>query len=83
MVAEITTTLLATFNAMISGVGTGIVSLFEELILHLNCGPDGICGGVNEADDFIQLSTFGYWIFAMMGITLAIGIFSRLLNKVA
>ena len=68
MVADITTTLLATFNAMIGGVGTGIVDLFEELIL--NTAGDG-------------LSSFGLWIFALMGVSLAVGIFTRLLNKVA
>ena len=68
MVADISTTILATFNAMIGGVGTGIVELFEELIL--NTVGDG-------------LSTFGLWIFALMGVGLAVGIFSRLLNKVA
>lgn len=68
MVADITTNLLAAFNAIIAGIGTGIVDLFETLIL--NDTADG-------------LSTFGLWIFALMGVGLAIGVFTRLLNKVA
>lgn len=68
MVADITTNLLAAFNAVIGGIGTGIVDLFESLIL--NATADG-------------LSTFGLWIFALMGVGLAIGVFTRLLNKVA
>lgn len=68
MVADITTTLLAAFNAVIGGIGTGIVDLFESLIL--NTAGDG-------------LSSFGLWIFALMGVALAVGVFTRLMNKVA
>lgn len=80
MVADITTNLLAAFNAIIAGIGTGIVDLFETLILHRDAGVDTI---LNTSDDVLTLSTFGIWIFALMGVGLAIGVFTRLLNKVA
>lgn len=83
MVSDITVNLLAAFNAMISGIGTGIVALFESLIIETDCGVDTICGGANAADDVISLGSFGIWMFALMGITLAIGVFTRLLSKVA
>ena len=80
MVSDITTNLLAAFNAMSGGLGSVIVDLFESLILEVDPGVDTILG---TADDVISLSSFGIWMFALMGISLAIAIFTRLLSKVA
>lgn len=81
MVTDITTTLLAAFNAIIGGIGTGIVDLFEVLLLQREAGIDTIL--FTSDDTFSGLNTFGIWIFALMGVGLAIGVFTRLLNKVA
>lgn len=82
MVSTIVTNILASFNSMLTGIGSAVVSIFTDLIIVLDCGPDGLCGVPNEADDFYTLSDFGLWLTGMMGIMLAIAVIAKILNKI-
>jgi hypothetical protein len=65
-ITDITTTFLQVISAIFEGIGTGLVDLFETIML------DGT-GGLNE---------MGIWIVVFMGLSFAITVAMRLIRKV-
>lgn len=68
MATEIVTTILSVFTAFLAGVGEGVLSLFDSLIL----------------DDLGKLTNFAVWFLVFGAIGMAWGIFMtmfRLLKR--
>lgn len=65
-VTDITTHFLEVISAIFQGIGTGLVDLFQTIMLTEE-------GGLNE---------MGIWIVVFMGLSFAITITMRLVKKV-
>lgn len=64
--ADFVTQIVSGFTALLSGIGSGIVDLFDNLILN----ADG------------QLTTFATWIAVFMGIGIVFWIVRAVLRRV-
>ena len=67
MVSEIVTSITSAFTGLLSGLGTGIVEVFDGLVLS----SEG------------KLTTFAMWALAFLGVGFAIAIYKGLLRKVS
>lgn len=65
-VIDITTNFLQVISAIFQGIGTGLVDLFQTIMLTEE-------GGLNE---------MGIWIVVFMGLSFAVTITMRLIKKV-
>lgn len=66
MVSEIITEIVSAFTTFISGLGSGIVDLFEGLVL--------------DAEG--KLTAFAAWGLAFMGLGIATTVFYAILKKI-
>jgi hypothetical protein len=66
MVTDITTTIVDVIQALLTGIGSGVVDYFESLLL----------------DSLGNLNSVGTFIFVLLGISAAFGLASLVFNMV-
>lgn len=82
---DIVKTILDATTQFLVGIGRGIVDVFEKLIFEHTyaAGEDGILGTIDDVvTNTKTLSSFAIWSLTFLGISLAIGLFYKLFNKV-
>ena len=79
MVADIVNTIVSMITGLLAGIGSGIVDYFESVFLTRDAGVDTI---LNTADDVINLSSVGIFIFVLLGVGAAFGLATLVFNMV-
>jgi hypothetical protein len=71
MITDIISSIVDTIQGLLAGIGSGIVTYFESLIIDRAAGVDTI---LNTADDVISLNQFGVFVFVLLGVGAAFGL---------
>lgn len=79
MIADIIETIVDTIQGILAGIGTGITGYFESVFVTRLPGVDTI---LNTADDVVNLSNMGIFIFVLLGIGAAFGLATLVFNLV-
>ena len=74
MVTDIISTIVDTIQGLLQGIGTGVVSYFEGLLLE----PDT----ANPGEYLDSLNSVGTFVFVLLGIGAAFGLATLVFNMV-
>lgn len=74
MVTDIISTIVDTIQGLLAGIGTGVVSYFNSLLLE----PDP----ANVGEYLDELNSVGTFVFVLLGIGAAFGLATLVFNMV-
>lgn len=79
MATDVITIVIDSAEALLAGLGGGIITIFETAIWVRSAGVDTL---MNTADDTFALSGLAEWMLVFLGLGIGLSLFYAVIRKV-